>query len=94
MARTPCKLCPICSQRNMLLGIAIEDIEQNCKLDDENKPICYGCYLDSLIPDGYEKDEKYYPIPNCPPIAARHPKTGIPILDDRQMTVREIMERR
>ena len=45
--------------------------------------ICYGCHLDSLIPGWYERAEKaeWDDIDKIKK-ATRHPKTGVPILDD------------
>ena len=47
-----------------------------------DQPTCYGCYLDTLIPNGYEEREAYRYDPAWQKLrATRHPKTGVPILD-------------
>jgi len=46
-------------------------------------PVCYSCHLDSYIPDGYERHERYRrdgPWPHAN--ATCRPPLGVPFLDE------------
>jgi len=44
--------------------------------------LCYGCYLDGLLPRDYESRERYvFDMPSGIPRATAHPPTGVSVLD-------------
>lgn len=54
------------------------------------RTVCHGCYLDSLIPNDYQRRESYayidaYGHSN----AIKHPPMGIPILDESREPLRD-----
>ena len=59
-------------------------IQCNSQIETPGKEgLCYGCYLDGLIPDWYQGKERYHHFfdPMIPSVATCHPKTGIELLD-------------
>ena len=61
------------------------------KTENGRGTICYGCYLDSLIPRGYEGREKYY-YDGIYKIyrALLRPKTGVALLDSTPLRLSEL----
>lgn len=53
---------------------------------------CYGCQLDPLLPEWYERQERYYYFadPSIPPIATQHPRTGIGLLDNTPLRLSQL----
>jgi len=53
--------------------------------------VCYACYLDGLIPPGYELLENYVFDPGFRHRnATDHPPTGVQILDDTPVRIRDV----
>jgi len=53
---------------------------------------CYGCYLDALIPPGYDRREGYRWSPVDRTISATvRPPTGVPLLDDGPPTLADMV---
>lgn len=55
------------------------------KLEDASRGdgLCYGCYLDGLLPPGYDRREGYRWSPVDKTVSATvRPPTGVAILDD------------